>query len=152
MKWKAVSKLILSLGAMTMLLGTAAASTSASSSTAIRLLRDIKTDAAKIQSVAARWEGLTKTSGTTWLRYDRQWNEIKPAQEDMQIKLWRLEGMQAALSPVERAELDQSKPMIEQNSDADPRTPKASGQAWNSDERYKVQGLCHQPPARGPQT
>ena len=91
---------------------------SAESREAATLLRSIKDDAMQVQSAAARLEGLTKNSSTaktsvsTWLEYDRQWNEIKPSQEDMQIKLWRLEGMQAAVSPAERKELDQSKPLI----------------------------------------
>ena len=78
-----------------------------------RLLREIKVDAEQVQSAASRLDGLTKSSSATWVD-DRQWNEIKSAEEDMQIKLWHLERIQAAMSSAERKQLDQSKPMIEQ--------------------------------------
>jgi hypothetical protein len=45
-------------------------------------------------------------------RLEEQWNEIKPAQEDMQMKMWRLERIQANISPAERQKFDQAKPMI----------------------------------------
>ena len=111
----------LTVGAATLLLattglaraGSPAARTGDELQTATRLLRDIKTDAMQVQSAASELEHLAKNSGATWPEYDRQWNEIKPAQEDMDIKLWRLESMQAKLSPAERQELERSKPMIE---------------------------------------
>jgi hypothetical protein len=109
-------------GSMTILLGMAGVARAASTSTktdiesrgAARLLQDIRADAMKVRSAASELEHLTKDSSATWLEYDRQWNEIKPAQEDMEIKLWRLESMQAKLSPIDAKELEQSKPMIEQ--------------------------------------
>ena len=121
MSWKYAIECGLTIGAATILLGTAALARTGSPSTksadepriAARLLRDIKTDAVQVQSAASELEHLTRNSGATWLEYDRQWNEIKPAQEDMDIKLWRLESMQAKLSPAEREELEKTKPMIE---------------------------------------
>lgn len=79
-----------------------------------RLFRDIREDAVQVHSAAARLDASTKSPNATWLDYDRQWNEIKPSVEDMQMKLARLETMQAAISPAERKELDQSKLMIEE--------------------------------------
>jgi hypothetical protein len=120
MSWKQLSGLGASLGTVTLLLGTVvsaqaatpSAKTTDESQKAAQLLRDIKADAMQVQSAASRLDGLTKTSGATWLEYDRQWNEIKPAQEDMEMKMWRLERMQANISPAERQKLDQAKPMI----------------------------------------
>lgn len=105
---------------MAMLLGSAFALEAASTSTnvgdqskeAARLLRDIKADAVQVRSAAAHWDSLAASSGAKWIDYDRQWNEIKPSVEDMQMKLARLERIQSALSPAERTELDQSKPAV----------------------------------------
>jgi len=79
-----------------------------------QLFRDIRADAIQVRSAATRLDSLTKNSGAKWLDYDRQWNEVKPAVEDMQMKLARLEAMQAAISPAERKQLDQSKLTIEE--------------------------------------
>jgi hypothetical protein len=113
------------LGAMTMLLGSAILVQAASSSTpsssvsgvgqsqkAARLVRDIKADAVKARVAAARLDTLAESANAKWLDYDRQWNEIKPLVEDMQMKLARLERMQSTLSPAERTELDQVKPLV----------------------------------------
>jgi hypothetical protein len=111
------------LGAMTMVLGSVvsiqAASTASSSNTVVdsskraaRLLRQIKADALAVRSAAAQLDSLTEGSGARWLDYDLQWNEIKPSVEDMQMKLARLETMQSALSPAERTDLNQIKPLI----------------------------------------
>jgi hypothetical protein len=120
MKWKYISNVGLWVGTMTMLLGSAVLAQAAPPSAkagdepqkAARLLRDIKADAMQVRSAATRLESLTKSSSAKWLDYDRQWNEIKPPVEDMQIKLARLETMQAAISPAERAKLDQSKLLV----------------------------------------
>lgn len=122
MRWKYLVSVSLWFGTLAMLLAQAplaqAASTSVKPSIdarmAARLLREIRVDAEQVRSAAARLDGLTKSSSVSWIDYDRQWNEIKPAQEDMEIKLGRLERIQAALSPEERKQLDQSKPMIGQ--------------------------------------
>ncbi len=127
MKWSHIGNSGLWLGAMTMLFGSMLAVQAASSSTtsssinsvdqskkAARLLRDIKADGVTARSAAARLDRLAVSSGAKWLDYDRQWNEIMPSVEDMQIKLARLEAMQSALSPAQRAELDRSKPLIEE--------------------------------------
>jgi len=75
-------------------------------------LREIKADAAQVRSAAVRWDNLAESSSAKWIDYDRQWNEIRPSVEDMQMKLARLERIQSALSPAERTELDQTKPLI----------------------------------------
>jgi hypothetical protein len=91
---------------------TAAAAKEADQPKAVRYLRDIRADAAQIQSSAAHLNELAASSGATWIEYDRQWNLIDPVVEDMKIKLARLETMQSALSPAERTEVDQSKPLV----------------------------------------
>jgi hypothetical protein len=107
-------------GTMTMLLGSMAVVQAASSSAkagdeskkTAQLFRDIRADAVKVQTAAARLDTLSASPASKWLDYDRQWNEIMPSVEDMQMKLARLEKMQAAISPAEQAELDQSKSLI----------------------------------------
>ena len=110
------------LGTMTMLLGSLAVVQAASSSAkagdeskkAAQLFRDIRADAVKIRTAAARLDTLSASPASKWLDYDRQWNEIMPSAEDMQMKLARLETLQAAISPAEHTELDQSKRLIEE--------------------------------------
>jgi hypothetical protein len=97
---------------MTMLLGASTATNVTQSSKPERLMREIKADAAQVQSVAARMDKLAENSTPTWIDYDRQWNEIKPSVEDMQMKVVRLEAMQSSLTPAERKELDQSKLLV----------------------------------------
>lgn len=108
------------IGTVTLALGMAAVVQAATiakptdqPSRATRLLREIKVDATQVQSAAEHLEGLTRSGGATWIECDRQWNVMKPHQEDMQMKLWRLESMKG-LSPAEQKELDQSKPIIAQ--------------------------------------
>ena len=66
----------------------------------------------QVRSAATRLDSLTTNPGAKWLDYDRQWNEIKPSVEDMQMKLARLEAMRAEISPSEQAELDLSQRLI----------------------------------------
>lgn len=80
-----------------------------------------------VRSAAARLDSLAESSGAKWLDYDRQWNEIMPSAEDMQINLARLETMQSALSPAQRAELDRSKPLIQANPEQDPSVAHTAG-------------------------
>ena len=122
MKSNYLGKIGLWLGMVTMLFGSAvlvqAANTSRSgvneAHVAARLIRDLKADAIQVRSAAMLLDTLTKNPSATWLDYDRQWNEIKPSVEDMQMKLVRLEGMQSAISAAERQEIDQSKVLIEE--------------------------------------
>ena len=117
---KRIGNVGLWLGTMTMLLGSMAVVQAASSSAkagdeskkAAQLFRDIRTDAVKVRTAAARLDTLSASPASKWLDYDRQWNEIMPSVEDMQMKLDRLETLQAAISPAEHAELDQSKSLI----------------------------------------
>ncbi len=81
---------------------------------AARLFRDIQTDAAQVRSASMHLASIVGTSGATWLEYDRQWNEIKPSVERMQINLARLDAMQGSLTQTEKTDLDQSKALIEQ--------------------------------------
>ena len=119
---KQIGKIGLWVATMMMLLGSMAVVQAASSSArtgdeskkAARLLRDISADAVKVRSAAARLDTLTVGPASKWLDYDRQWNEIMPSVEDMQMKLARLDTMQAAISPAEHAEVDQSKRLIEE--------------------------------------
>jgi hypothetical protein len=105
---------------MMALLGSALALQAASTSTnvgdqskqASRLLREIKADAVQIRSDAARLNTMAANSNTTWMDYDHQWNVMKPCVEDMQMKLARLERIQSSLSPAERTDLDQMKPLV----------------------------------------
>jgi hypothetical protein len=106
MKWTGI-------GAM--LLGSVVAIQAASTSTtqkAETLLREINTDSMAVRSVAAGLDRLAENGGAKWIDYDRQWNEIAPSVEDMQMKLARLEAMQSSLTPAERTELDQRRPLI----------------------------------------
>jgi hypothetical protein len=77
-----------------------------------RLLREIKGDAVRVRSAAAQLDQLAEGSNAKWIDYDRQWNEIKPPVEDIQMKVARLAAMQASLTPAQRAELNQIKPLI----------------------------------------
>src|SRR5579862_5906767 len=81
---------------------------------AVKALRDIKADAGQVRLAAMSLNALTKESHVRWLDYDKQWNEIKPAVEDMDIKLSRLERMQATLSPAEREDLEKCRPLIQE--------------------------------------
>ena len=78
------------------------------------LLREIKADAAQVRSAAMRLNALTRASNVKWLEYDKQWNEIKPAVEDMDMKLTRLERMQSALAPAERDDMNKCRPLIQE--------------------------------------
>ncbi len=77
------------------------------------LLREIKSDAAQIHSAAVQLDHLTKGSSAKWVDLDRQWNVMKPAQEDMEQKLWRLESIKASISPAEQTQLAQTKPVVD---------------------------------------
>lgn len=81
--------------------------------TADRLMLEVKTDAQIIEAHAARLERLTKDSDAKWAEFDEQWNEIKPAQEALQMKMRRLESMRASLSDQQRKALDDSKSAVQ---------------------------------------
>lgn len=117
---KRIGNVGLWLGTMTMLLVSMVVVQAASSSAkagdeskkAAQLFRDIRADAVKVRTAAARLDTLSASPASKWLDYDRQWNEIMPSVEDMQMKLARLETLLAAISPAEHAALDQSKSLI----------------------------------------
>jgi hypothetical protein len=121
MKWKQITR-IGTFGIMAMWLGSAVWSSAAATSgkvtdesqKAARLLRDIQADSVQVRAAAARLYHMTASSNAAWIDYDRQWNEIKPFVEDMQIKLDRLENMQATISPAERKAVDQSKLLVQE--------------------------------------
>lgn len=122
MSWKHIAHAGMCFGTMTMLLGLSVLAQPAASSgqtknesqETARLLRDVRADAMQVRSAAAQLDHLTRSPGAQWVEYDRQWNEIKPPVEDMQMKLARLETMHAAISPAERQELAQSKLLIQE--------------------------------------
>jgi hypothetical protein len=122
MKSMHIGNIRLWLGAIAMFLGSAGlvhaaalpAATGQQSHDAAWLYRAIKADAMQVRSAAFRLENLTMTPHATWMDYDGQWNAIKPSVEDMQIKLVRLEALQASSAPAQRKELDQSRQLIQE--------------------------------------
>ena len=82
--------------------------------TAERYLKDIRKDAVQIRSASAQLRDLAAKPGVSWLDYDRQWNEIKPHAEDIQMKLWWLEDKQASLSSEDRNDIRECKTLNEE--------------------------------------
>ncbi len=80
---------------------------------AARLLKAMRAEAEQIQSSADKMERLAKVRDTNWQNYDRQWNNIKPVQERIDLATQRLERMKASLTPAERQALDQTKRDVE---------------------------------------
>lgn len=78
-------------------------------SSADRLLKDVKADAQMIQSHAMDLENLAKQPNAQWAEFDRQWNEIKPAQESLDMRIRQLESMRSSLTDSQRKDLDQVK-------------------------------------------
>ena len=109
------------LAAVLMLTGTAFAASSSyqafgltpQSREADRLLRDIRSDARQVRTHAWRWDRLSINGTATWQQSDRQWNQIKPAVEDMQIKLGRIEAMLATLPAWERSTIASTRPLVD---------------------------------------
>lgn len=81
----------------------------AQSSSAGTLLQQVKAEAQTIETHAAQMERLAERPNAQWAQFDQQWNEIKPAQEALQMKIDRLEKMRASLSDQQRKMLDDSK-------------------------------------------
>lgn len=79
---------------------------------AARLLRGIRWDASTVMTYARRWDHLANTSSDVWLSYDRQWNEIKPAVEGMNMRLRWLEGMRAKLPPAQQQAIARIRPVV----------------------------------------
>jgi hypothetical protein len=82
------------------------------SSTARRLLRDVRMDARQIRAHAWQWAILAKSHTANWYDFDRQWNEIKPSVEDMSMKLVQLEDMSPNLPVWEQKAIDSTKPLF----------------------------------------
>ena len=78
---------------------------------AANLLKDIRMDARTIDTHARRIVAMSGDKTTKWHAFDKQWNEIKPSEEDMQLKLDRLQPMRASLSPAEQKEFDAVSPL-----------------------------------------
>ena len=68
--------------------------------------RDLGCDAAQIRSTARNIERLNNGATTTWREMDRQWNELKPAQEALVQHLDLLQAMKNSMTPAERKALD----------------------------------------------
>lgn len=79
------------------------------SAKAARLLNSVAVDANQIHAAASTFEKLTANTSATWTEYDRQWNEIQPLVETMNMKIARLESMESSLSPSEKQALSQAK-------------------------------------------
>ena len=80
---------------------------------AARLLRRITWDAGAARTHAQRWERLANTSSAAWQSYDRQWNEIKPAVEGMNVRLKELEAIRAKLSPAQQQAIASIRPLLQ---------------------------------------
>lgn len=77
------------------------------------LLRAVRSDAVQVHTAAVQLDKLTRNTGATWVEYDRQWNEIKPAEEDLRIKLVRLEKIRTTIPLAEQKQVDQAKTEIQ---------------------------------------
>jgi hypothetical protein len=76
---------------------------------AARLFQEMKLDAQRIDMHAMQMEKLAQDPNTSWAQFDQEWNEIKPAQEMLNARLWSLDEMRASLSPAQRTAVDQTK-------------------------------------------
>jgi hypothetical protein len=74
----------------------------------------MKVDAQRIQSYAMEVENLSKDPNAKWVQFDQQWNELKPAQEALQMRVWRLESMRGLLSDSQRKALDDTKQAVQE--------------------------------------
>lgn len=93
---------------------TASASSQQQTKSADQMLRDVKAEAQTIEMHASQLERLAKDPNTKWTAFDEQWNEIKPAQEALEMHIWRLEAMNSSLSDQQRKALDDSKQAAQQ--------------------------------------
>lgn len=86
----------------------------ASSNEADRYLNQVASDARAIEWHASEIERLTRDPNATWQQYDQQWNEIKPAQEQLQNRIARLDAMRNSLSDSQKQMLDKDKSAVQQ--------------------------------------
>jgi septal ring factor EnvC (AmiA/AmiB activator) len=93
---------------------TPSAVSSRQADSADRLLREVKAEAQTIEMHANQLQQMANDPSTQWAQFDKQWNEIKPAQEALDMHLWRLEAMRSSLSAPQRKELDGSKQAAQQ--------------------------------------
>jgi hypothetical protein len=77
-----------------------------------RLFRGIHRDARIVQEHAWKVGRFSRNAKAKWEAYDRQWNDIKPAVEEMNIRVRRLNGIRATLTPAERQSLVQSGALV----------------------------------------
>jgi hypothetical protein len=80
---------------------------------ASRLLKGIRTDARAIDTHARRVQALSRKNTTAWSVFDKQWNQIKPAVEDIHVKLERLRVLRASLTPSQQKALDAISPLYD---------------------------------------
>jgi hypothetical protein len=78
------------------------------------LFHQMKAEAQQVQSAAQQFEMLTKNTSPQWLQYDEKWNEIKPAQEALNRRMWRIDSMRTELSPAQQMAVDRSKQAVQQ--------------------------------------
>jgi hypothetical protein len=80
---------------------------------AAKLLKDIRMDARAIDTHARRMVAMSSDNTTKWSAFDKQWNEIKPSEEDIQLKLNKLQPMRASLSPSQQKALAAIPPLYD---------------------------------------
>jgi len=72
-------------------------------------LKWVAADARQIETAASQMERLAKDPNAAWAQYDRQWNEMQPFVERMNINIARLERMESSLTATEKKALEDSK-------------------------------------------
>lgn len=77
------------------------------------MFTEVKTDAQEIHTSAVRLEKLASQTDVKWIQYDKQWNEIKPAQEALVLHLSALEAKETSMSAADRKALDATKAAIQ---------------------------------------
>ena len=69
---------------------------------AARLIREVQVSAQQVSAHAQDWAHLATTSQATWAAYDKQWNMIKPAMEELSLRLSRLEVLRSVLPQIQQ--------------------------------------------------
>ena len=91
----------------------APAQTSNTTSKATRDLKAIQTDAAHVRTAALGLEKVVKQPGVKWVDCDAQWNAIKPAVEDMDLRLSKLNQIKSSLASSQQSQIDQAAKLVQ---------------------------------------
>jgi hypothetical protein len=78
------------------------------------LFKEVKTDVRQIHASAIQLEKLVSRPDSQWIQYDKQWNEIKPAQEALELHLRALQGQEKSMSPADRKAVEDSKTAVQE--------------------------------------